>query len=386
MLTSMKTIRDWLRQVEKHQKDTRWLSRNEAELQAAVAASIYRQSDFHDAVELLLRVFNHYALVLYHAKRWSPLLLQALTQAQDLRDSEMQTRILTHMGESYIAGGKNTAAREAFNIALERAHDGQMKEMMLASYIGLIRMLSINVPDDFNAELFSKALDLSSQVNDLSLKASLHQSLTMPYMYARQSVKAVEHGQLAYIYWQYLGNSIEAAKTLYLLASAYRFAWNLERAEQMLEIAASFFETTAYNRQYPLIAYEEGALHIQRKNYDIAEQCLKLALQEAIESGSLYLIASSQHALAIAQTELNQYEAAENNLRQGFMLWENLGDDYELASAHQAMGRLENKRGNPKSAYKWLQASLLLCEKLPLNGEREWLTNHIQATIAEIPW
>jgi hypothetical protein len=62
-----------------------------------------------------------------------------------------------------------------------------------------------------------------------------------------------------------------------------------------------------------------------------------------------------------------------------------LGDDYELASAHQAMGNLENKRGNYESAYKWLQTSLLLCDKLPLDGQRDWLISHIQATIAEIP-
>lgn len=176
MLKSVRTTRDWLKQLESQHQNTRWLDQNEDELYAVIAGNLYRPSEFHDAVELLMMVFQHYALVLYHAKRWSPLLLQALVQAQDLRDNEIQISILTHMGESYIAWGKNTAAREAFSIALERADDGQMKEMMLAAYIGLIRMQSVSMGDEYDANLHTQALALSYEIDNLALKATLHQS------------------------------------------------------------------------------------------------------------------------------------------------------------------------------------------------------------------
>jgi tetratricopeptide (TPR) repeat protein len=385
MLTSMTTIRDCLRQVESHQKDTRWLSQHEDKLHTVVAGSIYRQSEFHDAVEILMMVFPHYALELCHQK-WSTTLVSALVQAQDLRDNEIQIRILTQLGEGYITWGKNTLSREAFSIALERAREGQFKAMMLAAYIGLIRMQSVSMGDTYDPDLLSKALTLSREIDDLTLKAALHQSLLLAYLHTRETVAAIEHGQIAYIYSHHLGNRLEMAKTLYLLSAAYRFAWLLERAEGILQFAAEKFEKTDYNRQYAFLAYDAAALHLLNKEYNDAAQWSTIALSEAINIDIPYLITASHHALGIAQTGLGQYQEAEQNLKYAIKGWEKLNNYYELVSAHQAMGNLDNKRREPENALLWLQKALELCMKTPPSSHRTWLESHIRETIEEIPW
>lgn len=386
MLTSMKTIRDWLHEVEVHQDDTSWLSQREDKLYAVVAGSIYRQSEFHDAVDLLLRVFAYYGLVLYHGQRWSHLLLQALTQAHDLRNSEMQIRILTYMGESYLTGDKQAAARAVFEIALERAQEGNSKEMMLATMIGLIRMQSISMGDEYDPNLLTQALKLSQEIDDLSLKGALHQSLTLAYTYRYEYEAAIEHGQIAYVYWHFLGNEMEMAKTLYLLSAAYRFMWRLQRAEDLLQIASEQFGNTDYNRQYSMLAYEAGAVYLQRKEFEVAAQWLILAQKEAITIDYSQVIAASTHALGLAQTGLGQYTVAAKNLNQAIVVWEKLDNFYELANAHQALGNLENKRKQPERALESLQKALELCMKTPPSNQRTWLEGHIRETIDEIPW
>src|SRR5690554_3448887 len=102
----------WLKRLEEHKDHDRWLSNHEDELYTVIYDGLHQQPAFHDAVEILIRVFPHFALVLYHFSRWSPLLLDALIEAQNLRDNAMQVHIFTQLGASYFTSGKNSAAQD----------------------------------------------------------------------------------------------------------------------------------------------------------------------------------------------------------------------------------------------------------------------------------
>lgn len=386
MLQPIMNIRDWLESARGHMDDNRWLSENENGLYTALKDGLQRPPTFHDTVELLMMVFPHYALVRFHSKRWLPLLFEAIVQAQDLRDSEMQIHILTHMGESYITSGKNTAAQEAFSIALERAKDGQISEMMLAAYIGLIRVQYVNIEGEADPNLFVKALSLEQEVDDLALKAALHEALSLAYIKAAQTTAlAIGHGQTAYVYWYRLENKLEMAKTAYLLSSAYRFAGQLESAKKWLERASTLFEKTDYSRQHTLLAYEQGSLYLQQKEYEVAEQWLNLALDEAIQIGSVDYEASAYHALGIAQTGLGQFAAAEKSLERALEAWKTIGDRYELASAYHAVGYLQFRQKNFVSAREWFHKGLEVCKGIPQQSQREFMEKHIHDTLDEIP-
>jgi tetratricopeptide (TPR) repeat protein len=387
MLQPVMSIRDWMKTVKQHLNDHSWLAQHESDLYSLLKNGLQRPPTFHDAVDLLMFIIPHYAFTLYHHKQWMPLLLEGLLQAQLLGDNEMQIQILTQLGESYMNGSQNAAAREAFNIALERAHVDQPKAMMLAVYIGLIRIQYLNIiggePDP---DLFVKALKLEREVDDLALKAGLHAALSLAYIKAAQTTAlAIGHGQTAYVYWYRLNNKLEMAKTAYLIAAAYRFAGQIDAAQQWLGRASALFEKTGYNRQYTILAYEQGSLYVQQKHFEVAEQWLNMALDEAIQIGSVDYEACAYHALGIAQTGLGQYATAENSLKRALAAWETVGDTYELANAYHAMGNLHRVQKDYAAAIDWFDRALIICEKIPQPVQRAFMEKHIRDTIDEIP-
>lgn len=386
MLQPIMSTRGWLDMMYQHSDNGRWLSEHENDLYTATKDGLHKPPTFHDAVELLLLVGPYYAFVVLHTKQWLPLFLEAYLQAQDLRDNELQIQILTQLGEAYLSTGKNEMARESFKIALERAREGAVKESELLTYIGLIRIQSVSMGDEYDPELMARALALSYEVPDVSLKAETHQTLALGYIYTGETTAAIEHGQIAYIYWHSLKNSVGLGRTLYVLSAAYRFIWALKRAEELLQMAAEYFSNTDYMRQYTFLAYETGALYIQRKDYEAARQWLKIALGEAINIDYTALVVSCQHGLGIAETGLGGFDEAERYLLEAIQGWERLKNPYELANAYQALGNLENKRKRAKSALKHLEKAKALCEKLPPSNQTTWLEGHIQATIDEIEW
>src|SRR6266540_2668896 len=87
------SVQDWLKQVQAHADDRAWLTTQEDALFSVIQDGLQVHHTFHAAIEILLLVFQHFAMVLYHVQRWSSLLIDALLEAQSLRDSEMQIRI-----------------------------------------------------------------------------------------------------------------------------------------------------------------------------------------------------------------------------------------------------------------------------------------------------
>jgi tetratricopeptide (TPR) repeat protein len=386
MLQPVVSYWGWLKLIYQHSDNGRWLSEHENDLYAATKDALYRNPTFHEGVDLLMLVGPYYAFVVLHTQKWLPLFLEAYLQAQDLRDNEIQIQILTQLGEAYLASGKNEMARESFKIALKRAQEGAVKESELLTYIGLIRIQSVSMGDEYDPQLLSLALNLSHEIDDVSLKAQAEETVLLAYIHQRETAKAIEHGQIAYILWHHLDNRLEMAKTLYLLSVAYRTELMLGRAEALLQIAADFFENTEYNRQYIILAHDTAVLYLLQKEYEPAAQWATVALREASSIDVKAHIVSSHHVLGLAQTGLGQYDDAAKNLQQAMKGWEELNNYYEIASTRQAMGNLENKRKHPAEALKWLEVALEWCKKAAESRQRDWLEDHIRATIDEIEW
>jgi tetratricopeptide (TPR) repeat protein len=378
-------IREWLALTQQHMGDDRWLATHENDLHDVTRRGIYTPHELQIAVELLNLIFPHYALKLFHTARWSERMFDALMQAMDLRDNDMLMEIYRNLGESKLVAGESNSAQEAFINALKRARDGEAKPAMLAASIGLIRLQALNLEDNFLGNLFSSALDLSYEVQDETLTAILHQALCLAYLTSRQESKALEYGQTAYGYWSGQKNTLEMAKTAFLLSSTYRSARQFKLAATWLDLAAEHFEDTEYIRQHVLIAYERGVQYREQDNLDAAQQWLEITLQEAITINWVAYIALSHHMLGIIQGKLGQYEKSEVNLKQSLHYWQNLNDVYEFTAVHHAMGWLEIKRQNYPEARHWLNRGLDLCERIPNAFQRTYMERLIRETIQEIP-
>lgn len=382
--THQMTIQGWLDEMENHTDDPRWLDDNEDKLFQDISAGLYTPCVFHDTIKLLNQVYPYYALVRFRAKRWSPLLINGLMQAMDLRDNEMLIQIYTQLGESQLITGKSQGAHDSFQTALDRAQEGESQAAMLAVYIGLIRVQALNLDDAYSETLVDNALQLNPEVDDLALTSALYQAICLASLTWKQPVEAFEFGQSAFVGWYALGKEIELGKSAALIAEVFRFTQNFRQAESWLDLAADYFFRTGYKRQDALISYQRGALLVDQGELDAGEQWLQQSLEEASAAGWDHYIALASHSLGILQGKQKKFTNSEANLKNALKFWEKMGDIYEMTAIHHAMGWLENKRGNSDAARKWFHEGLQLAERIPHQKQREYMQKLISETIDEI--
>lgn len=378
------TAPEWLAYLKREPHDSSWLLRYEGNVFEAVRTGLSKNFYFHDAVELLMMVFPFYALVCGGIRHWWPLLFDALADAQTLRDSAMQIQILTRLGESYLVFGKHAEAQNVFALAVERAREKQMDEMMLAAYIGLIKVQTTQISDYLNNQVINHALSLAKGVNNLALKAMLYQTLGMMYTYHNETVLAFGYGQTAYVLWHHLRNELEMGRTAIVLTQAARVAFRFELSATFLERAQQHLAKTELARQEAQTAYEKGCLYLEKQDYVEAQQWLELALQEFVSLGLENQIAGARHALGLAQVELHLYDEARTNLKAALGIWQNLKYWHEQVNVLYALGYLAFRLRDWENAREaWEQADGL-CDNIPQNPLRFALEMQIKKALIEL--
>jgi tetratricopeptide (TPR) repeat protein len=379
----MEALRERLDELQEHLKDQKWLAAHADSLYSTLDSALNSPPQANHAIECLIAICP-YLFTRSDFRRWSSLLYDALLNAQLLQDNELQIRVWAQIGEGYYMAGQHQEARNAFETALERAMEGRTQEMMLAAYIGIIKLQSLYLDPLFNSSFLKHTLELSKQVNDPVLQAHLDQSVSVAHRHRGDTVAALAYGQIAYARWHKLKDTLQMARTAFMLADALRIAQRDSQAKRFLDLSATLFAQTNYAPAYCLIAYEEGVIYLKRGEFDAAQQWLTIALDEANKLDHLRLAAMSRQSLAIAQTELENYTQAEKNLRFVLSLWEKLQDSFYQANAFHALGYLEMCRGNKIRAQEWLQQGLNTCNQVPEMPFRQMIEQLINETILEL--
>jgi tetratricopeptide (TPR) repeat protein len=379
----MAAVRERLDELLVHKTDLKWLAANADMLYGTLESALNYPPQVNDAIEGLIAICP-YMFTRSDFKRWWSLLFDALIGAQLLQDDDLQARVWEQIGESYYVSGQHLEAQQAFETALERARRGLTQEMLLAAYIGIIKLQSYRLDNSFKLELTSEALVLAQQVGDLNLQMRLFSALTFVFTRRHETRTAMGYGQTAYAYWHKTGNAIEMARTTLMLADACRLIENLVQADRFLEVATSLFTQMEYNPSYCLIAYETGVLYLYYHEHATAQQWLLLALREAEKTGHSYNLALSYHSLGIAELGLEQFDEAEDYLQKAHVLWDKLDHHYHHAHVYQALGYLEGQRGNIRLAQSYLTAALKKCALAPDMQARQILETLIRDSISEL--
>lgn len=376
---------DWLASLKSTPRDSSWLTQHEGNLLDSIQCGLNTPHLFHAAVELLLLVFPFFALVRGRARLWWPLLLDALTGAQELRDLPMQIQILTRLGDSYNHFGQQAAAQNAFTLAIQHAHQKRTDDMLLAAYIGLARVQTFYLNQQFNEEVLRQLATLSRTVNDRMLQATAYQMLAAGLNSIGDGAAALGYAQTALAYWRRQRDFLGQGQTAFVMAVIHRKLSRFTIAERCLQLAQEAFARTSYMRQYGLSAYEEGVHCLNQGAAEAARQWFEMSLNEFLGLDSPYDTAMARHALALAQTALKQYDAARDNLTQVIVQWEHLHNQFELASAYQALAYLEGVAGNRAAALNWIERADAECRTLPaVIQKRERLQHDIDETRREI--
>jgi tetratricopeptide (TPR) repeat protein len=383
---------DWLRYIRNGGGDRSWLSPYEDHLITVTRRGIYTPPEFEDAVHLLMEIIPYFVMVLYHVDSWSLILIDALLQAQDLKYNALQVQLHRFLGEANLQQGKHQFANEAFTIARERADKGEYYEMLVASYTGLFKLQWFDLKHPTTIRFVEHALDVARHVSDLALKAKLHDALARAYVRLGETEQSLGHAQMAYIYANALKNGTEEqGRTALALATIFRHSalhqnvpHFFQHAEYFLEIARDKIAHTELAWQYSVLAYESGVLCLQLNEPETAIEWLTIALTEANMLGVQHYRAIAVHAIGLAQTQLERYPEAHNNLKTALSIWKELDNAYEQASILQAMGYLAGLRGEKAEARNYLHEARTICEGLFDIPQRERLLKHIQETMGEL--
>jgi tetratricopeptide (TPR) repeat protein len=242
----------------------------------------------------------------------------------------------------------------------------------------------------FTPELVQTALQFAQRISNIELRASLHDALAYAYMRILDMKTAFEHAQMAYIHQLHVGASSAVGQALFTLAAVYRnTAWYTgavhlgKRAPQLLAQAREYMTHVKRETLNTLLAYEEGLQYFQMQAYPLAVEWLQSALDEAIDSGRQHYIASSRHALGLAQTETKQYVEARRNLIAAAGVWNMMQNQFERANALHALGYLEILDKRRDLGLDYLNIAMTICEQLPHDAQVEYLRERIQQTIDE---
>jgi tetratricopeptide (TPR) repeat protein len=108
------------------------LNEHENSILSSIAHDLYSSpSDIRSAFSLLLTVVDEYILASSHPEEWEMVLIDALLQAQDLRDLQIMVNIYIKLGELYRVLRRYDRSLTALEIALEKATSADMSSQVI---------------------------------------------------------------------------------------------------------------------------------------------------------------------------------------------------------------------------------------------------------------
>lgn len=384
--------RDWLRYIQNDSSDLSWLAPHEEALISVIQRDIYRDSEFHRAYDLLLLVFSYFSLTVRYLDKWVGVLMDALLQAQSLRDNERQVQILRWIGQAHLMMGKHDASHDIFAIALERADEGKIDHMMVASYAGLLKLYWFDLRQPLIHQVAEKAMETVRRVDDYRLKGELYDALAFAYARIGETQRALGYGQMAYIFWNVVQDNGGIGRTAFTLAEVYRYAARyedsdicLERALEFLEIARSNMAKTQHVWQHALIAYTQASIYFQRQQWNEAESWYQIALEEAVNMNRPQYVVVVRHGLGLTQAKLGLFDAARSNLQLVWASWNEMNNLFEQADVLYGLADLEVLAGNIRLARNHLNDALELCSQLDNVRDVAYLRDCVQLMLDNLP-
>ncbi|GEM_PF-1766663 len=367
---------DWLDQIHENYNKTEWLSQNAGQIYDVIATSVNNDDTASYAFDALLLVYPH-ILTLGDMKRWGKLIHEVLNTALKFHAKQPYAGEWNTIEQLYLTSGQSKSPETAFNKPVRRATRRQNPRAILDSYIGLFKLQVYRQSDLSKPEIINSVLDLARQVNNPQLYTRLYQALAYAYHFWGDHDKAIDRGQLAYNYWTKNNNDTEAGLSAYIIAASYRALEQLDQALSWMEVASGYLAKTELVQQYFIVVAETGSIYLMWEEYTVAQQWYDIAYNEALKLNDPLCIAFAQHCLGMAQTFLDQYESADDNLTKSLAFWEQTHDERQLAHIYHTIAYLEGRRGNKPKALEYLTISEKVTENLSDIPARDYHTKKI---------
>ena len=388
---SSESVSDWLRYIKNSGESLNWLVPYENNLLLLLHNGLNRERQFRKSYELLTIVFPYFALSLSHTEQWSPLLMDALLMAQDIKDNDLQIKVFRWMGEAYLKVGLHQSARTAFSTALERAEKGHIRDMMVAVYIGLFKLQWFDLKQNITQTFVKQALDTAKDIQDRALQADLFDALATAYARLADTDIALGYGQTAFTYWTSTKNHSGMGRSAYTLASIYMQIGQIKDDKRFLNNAMTFLDISRDELartddmwQYPLLAYQQAGIYFQLEEFDEAASWFQQSLGEAERMNSPQYVVIAQHGLGLAQAKLGHYPSARRYLHLALDHWNELKNGYEKASVLAGLADLELRAGDKALAKHFIGEGLQSIEDVQDQKMRQFMKDQLQEILSRV--
>ncbi len=381
--TTLSEVSSLINEIRHHADDCEWVAQNIDMLFEVFARAIYFQQIAVTAIEFLNKAFPC-IIVRDDYRRWEPILFEALTHAQNLKDSEFQMQLWAELGQNYLQFGMRREAYEAFSMTSEHGEDSKSPEMALLGKLGQLKTHAFFDRGYFN-DLVKDVLKLARQIDEPSVYGRAHSTLALAYALRGETEKGLGHGLTAYAWWHHLHNPAECADVALTMAETCRWASRIEQADRFLNLAEELLRNTNHSHKLAVLAYNKGIWYLaQKKNFEDAENWLQIALNNFNRLDFPYLTNAAYHAIALAQIRLGKYKEASDNLRIALVKWRQLRNQYEVANASHALGFLYFHQQNHEKARRWYDRAIKLCEKIPDSPLSQALVRNVGEDLSKL--
>lgn len=363
-----------LEEINNHREDHQWLRAHLDEVYDVVRQAVNQSDSVHRATATLLNIYP-FLLKTDDIKRWLEVLLDALLGLMKFKDNVYLMQVWEKVGQAYTLVGEPRRAGRAFQSALNRAYEGNDPKMMVHAFIGLFKVQMFRPDENFNDEMVARAVALTAALDDPELQAELDYAIACAYMHRREFPIALEYAQQSYKYWEQQGNKEKMAQLAFNCAIIYRDDNQIEQANAYLEQARQLYLETGDERQYGLVAYEQGAICRQQGDYAAAVDWYALALSEFEQLKPpfyhIHYIGIAHEAIGNALALSQEYARAQKHLLKAREIWEKFDQMERLVGNYISVAYVMGKLGHIPYAKSCLTAAGELCKALPDSKARE---------------
>ncbi|WP_258105082.1 tetratricopeptide repeat-containing sensor histidine kinase [Marinoscillum sp. MHG1-6] len=290
------------------------------------------------------------------------LLKKSLVQAKKHQNKLLKGRAHLFLGDFYwLSQVKSSLAH--YYLAWECFHsiNDSHYEIITDLKLGYVYQ---KTGDFYNAlESYNQAKELSKLNNDAEQHASSYRHLGLFYQYRGDYQRALHYFNRAIEIGEQNNLKIRLSEFHYELGDLYRLMDNYEAAENCLNTSTQLCSEEGLRPWiYNLLHY--GLLYMDMGKYDLAHDYLDNVIDESEKTGNEFALAEAITALGRVSYKLGNYNESREILIRAFNLSDSLEAQREKMNTLQSLAELEEESGNYNKSLEYYKTFVALRDSL----------------------
>lgn len=358
-----------IERVEQMHRDSAWINAHADDLYRTMREMLKNRKLVGEVVKNLLLIYP-VLLERHDLRRWAKLTYRAHHKIQR-NEQRRKPRMQYSVQQAYLITPVATSRSKPRKPRSERLNQRELFEVFLSLMMSQIYAQ----PSDLAQSTAECALAFARRINDQYYYNKLYQTLAYIHLANARFDKALEHGRLAYLYWEGHEDRHEDGLTAFAIAMAYRGKGEWDATVDWLDKASEIFSKSDHPRTYGIIALERSATDIYLGHFESACQWARLALDEFQAQGMEFHTGLGFHMLGLSLAYRGDLDDAIDNLWRSINYWESVGNLLEQIHAEFSLVFAEARQGRRERAIMRIERNRDLCKRLPESYRK---TFHLQ--------